>query len=505
MERIPGLRKKDWDNAEHCAWFSSNYLVSRYDNPSSVPEIHKEWWALFFDPHPLVAIAAPRNHAKSTAMTFAFLLFVVCLKMYRHILLIGANEDLAGQFLLDIRVELEENEALCRDFGIRCMRKTTETEIVIEFNDGSKTRIIVKGALQRMRGLKWERKRPDLVIFDDMEDEELVMNDTRRLKFRNWFSGAVRPIGSHGAVIRGVGTIIGFDSFLERTMPPEKSKHTVVEPLRMYSTQKRAWMGVKYRGHDDDFTEFLWKERYDEEWFRQKQREFAELGQMDIYGQEYLNNPIDPTTSYFRPSDFIEMGEHDFDSRKTYYAAADFAIGENQRSAYSVIVVGAVDPDGFLHLVDVRRGRWDGLEIVDEMFSVQLRYDVAQFRVEQENIARSIGAFVYKAMADRDQYINLDPVTPTKDKDKRARSIQARMRAGRVKFDKSADWYPQFEEELLRYPKYATKDQVDAFAWLGLMLDDMVEPDTDEQIEEYEYQEAFRESRSQGRSSVTGY
>ena len=53
-----------------------------------------------------------------------------------------------------------------------------------------------------MRGLKWERKRPSLVLVDDVEDEELVASEARREKFRRWFYGAVKPILRDGGKIR---------------------------------------------------------------------------------------------------------------------------------------------------------------------------------------------------------------------------------------------------------------------------------------------------------------
>lgn len=505
MERIPGLTEEDWSLAESICGLTQGYLLDRYDDPKAIPDVHMEWWALFLSDYSQVALAAPRGHAKSTAITFAYALFLVLLKVSRHLLIIGSNETNAGAFLLDLKIELLENDKLKQDFGVRKLKKETETEIIVEFKDGSRSRVLAKGAGQRMRGLKWERKRPDYVLGDDMEDEEMVLNEQRRKKFREWFYGTVRPIVREGGKIRLVGTIIGFDSLLERTMPKENSEHTVIEPLRTFSKKVGGWCSVKYRAHDPAFEYMLWPAQFSKEKLTQIRREYSEMGMLDIYGQEYLNNPIDETTSYFRQSDLIPMTDEDRHSRKTYYAAADFAIGESDRSAYTVIVVGGMDAAGYLHIVDVRRGRWDGLEIIDEMFSVQQRWEPEAFRVESENIAKSLGSFIYRKMDEDQIYINLDDKPPTKDKDKRARSIQARTRAGKVKFDKEADWYPDFEEEITKYPKYAYKDQFDAFAWLGLMLEEMYEPDTDEEIEEMEYQEAFEEHMPMGRCAATGY
>jgi len=40
----------------------------------------------------------------------------------------------------------------------------------------------------------------------------------------------------------------------------------------------------------------------------------------------------------------------------TYYVGMDFAISEDQRRDYTVIVVAGMDTDGMLYVVDVQRG-----------------------------------------------------------------------------------------------------------------------------------------------------
>jgi phage terminase large subunit-like protein len=94
-----------------------------------------------------------------------------------------------------------------------------------------------------------------------------------------------------------------------------------------------------------------------------------------------------------------------------------------------------------------------------------------------------------------------------KDKVTRARSIQARMRAHGVKFAKEEDWFFPFEQELLTFPRGKHDDQVDGFAYLGLLLDYLVEAPTQSELEEDEYQEELERSglNMQGRSAVTGY
>lgn len=502
---IPFLADADWAGSDRIWGFSRKYLVSRYDEPKPIPELHREWWALCSSGYSQVSIAAPRGHAKSSAITFAYVLYVLMERVESHMLILGSNEELASSFVGELKTELNENEELRKDYGFERFVKETETEIVVELVGGYSFRVVAKGAGQRMRGLKWNRKRPGMVVFDDMEDEEMVLNEQRREKFRRWFYGTVRPILRGGGKIRGVGTIIGYDSMLERTMPNEKSHDTVRDGLRTYSRDPRGWASVKYRAHNPDFSLILWPEQRNAEELKAIRAEYASMGMLDIYGQEYLNDPIDPTTSYFRAQDFLPMRPQDFETRKTYYAAGDLAIGENDRAAYTVMVVGGLDSEGFLNIVDVRRGRIDGEQIVDEIFSIHARWNEEMFRLESENIEKSIGPFLYRKMDDTGIYINISAKSPTKDKDKRAQSIRARMRAGKVRFDKDAEWYPAFEEELCKYPKAPFKDQVDAFAWLGLMLEEMIEPETEEEIEEEEYKMAYDQYADQGRCMTTGY
>ena len=154
--------------------------------------------------------------------------------------------------------------------------------------------------------------------------------------------------------------------------------------------------------------------------------------------------------------------------------------------------------------MDIRRGRWDALEIINEMFSVHERYQPDLFTTEAGAIEKSIGPFLKAEMYKRGIFINLNPLTPTKDKQSRARSIQARMRSGSVHFDTQAEWYPALQSEMLRFPRDINDDIVDAVSWVGLTLDQIIIPPTDREIEDdyYEEMESFMPA---GRSAITGY
>jgi hypothetical protein len=80
------------------------------------------------------------------------------------------------------------------------------------------------------------------------------------------------------------------------------------------------------------------------------------------------------------------------------------------------------------------------------------------------------------------------------------------MRANGCKFSKEEPWYQTFEDELCRFPRDRHDDQVDAFAYLGLMLDKMINASTPEEEAEEEYEFFKKENNADdGRNKTTGY
>ncbi len=177
--------------------FVTTLLLSRFDSPKPIPPLHKELWELCTSEDKQVAIAAPRGFAKSTAITHAYVLAMVLFRQRDYVLIVSDTEGQAVQFLGDIKKELVENDLLRETFGITLTRgkltKDTESVAICTFDDGKQFRIEVKGSEQKVRGLKWRNKRPNLIVCDDLENDEIVLNEERRLKFRQWFNNALIP------------------------------------------------------------------------------------------------------------------------------------------------------------------------------------------------------------------------------------------------------------------------------------------------------------------------
>ena len=469
--------------------FTGSVLASRFDNTATIPQFHKELWELCCSKHKKIAVAAPRGHAKSTSVTFSYLLSALLFRESQYAIIVSDTEGQAKQFLGDLKNELLENEDLIALFGIGRLKKDTETLIIVEMADGHQIRVEAKGSEQKVRGMKWRAMRPDLIVCDDIENDESVMNKDRREKLRNWFFKALLPAMSDRGRIIVVGTILHMDSLLERLL------------------NDPTWTTARYAAHNEDFSEILWPERFNRERLEEIRYSYQAQGIPEGYSQEYLNYPIDESTAYFRRDDFrwYEPEEVDYD-RLNYYAAVDFAISDKERSDYTVIAVAGIDSNNKMYIVDLLRGRWDAKEIIDNMMDIQVKWQPELFTAEEGMIRKSLGPFLKDEMLRTGIFLNLNPMVPVKDKQTRARSMQARLRQGSVYFNADADYYPDLEQEMIRFPKDVHDDQVDALAWIGLTLDNIVPGKTKQEYEDDLYDDEFDSFfQPVGRSAVCGY
>jgi len=401
---------------------------------------------------------------------------------------------MAIEHLGDIANELRENEELIRDFKIREFVTDQKTDIIVKCEDGYEFRLIARGAEQKIRGRKWQGKRPGLIVFDDIEDDEQVENRDRRKKFRRWFFRACKQALRDGGKMRGHGTILHEDSLLSHLM------------------RNREWNSVIYKAHAgfDDFTDILWPEKFPEKRLRSIRQEFINEGDSSGYSQEYLNDPFDFEDAYLRKDDFLPMKDDDYDTSKIVCAAVDFAVSKADAANRTSFSIGGKDINNILHFTDQRLGRWDSLEIVEEFFSVQKRHNPEMIFVEDGVIWKSIYPVLAREMQKRDIWISLKPIMPVKDKAVRGRSLQKRMRAGGCRFDMKAEWYPGFEAELLKFTgtsEATLDDQFDSAALLSRGFEEFreVEDDDFQTEEEEEFEHMAKQYNHSGRSAVTGY
>lgn len=470
---------------EAIAGLTQAFLLPQYDDPAPIPTFHMEFWEACCSDHPFVAIAAPRSSAKSTAITHALVLASVLFRYKKNVLIISNTEEQGIGFLAGIKGELGENKELIETFGIAHFEIEAVRQIVVRFKDGAWFRIVVRGAGQRLRGTTYRNMRPDLIICDDIEDDETCENDDRRAKFRRWFLKVLLPLRSPSSgQIRMVGTILHEDSVLAQLM------------------RSKSWKTLFYKAHNafDDFSNLLWPDVWPEDKLREVRQAYIEQGEPELYSQEYLNDPRDLQNPFFDKNDLLPMQEADHKKYKEYYCGVDFAASEREDADFNVFTVIGVDDSGILYVVDVRRGRgadgWDTNVVINEFFVLQEQYGIEQFFVEGGVIWNTLEPSLLDEQVRRQQFFDCEAFIPSQDKKVRARPLQKLFRQHRVKVDDKAEWYHDWQDEILGFPKAVKKDQVDSAAWTGIGILNFIEAPTDEQLQQAEYEREMEESLS---------
>ena len=488
--------------------FAGLFLSVSYDEVSPTAPFHREVWGMYCSDHPQCAVAAPRGSAKSTNFTLAYGLSVALFREQSYIIVLGASEEMAAETVGEFSYELHENDDIVREFGIRRFITDTKTDLIIECNDGYQFRILGRGPGQKIRGRKWQGKRPGLLLFDDVEDDEQVETKEQRIKFLRWFFRAAKQCLRLGGKCRGHGTILNEDSMLANLM------------------KNPEWLTKVYRAHKsfDDFSELLWPERLSEQVLRAKQRELVAAHDAAGYSQELLNDPMDNAEAYLRRDDFIAMNEEDFECPKTVNAGWDFAVSKADLANRTSCTVGGKDARNLLHFLDFRVGRWSPSETkedvkrgvigwIDVMFEVEERWHPVTHFVEGGQIWLAVEKVVYQEMQIRDKFLNITVLTPIKDKATRGRSLQKHHRAGATRWNTKAEGYEGAKEELLKFTGNASArldDQFDSAATLSLGFDSvpLVEEEDFYSEEEWALEHGFKKrggAVSDGRSLVTGY
>ena len=146
--------------------FVEGILKKSYDSPADIPECHREWWEMCCSKSKFVAIAAPRGHAKSTAITLAYVLANILFRERSFVLIVSDTETQATFFLEAVKNKLIDNPDIVAMFGIKPVKewpKDSVSDFIVEFENGHQARVIAKGSGQSLRGALWNDKRPDLI------------------------------------------------------------------------------------------------------------------------------------------------------------------------------------------------------------------------------------------------------------------------------------------------------------------------------------------------------
>lgn len=222
--------------------------------------------------------------------------------------------------------------------------------------------------------------------------------------------------------------------------------------------------------HDDPLGrkpgEPLWPERFGLKYLQEMQdanpASFASLYQCD---------PTPDDGVFFRVEEIHEYDPGDLPSKLTVYVASDHAVGTKSIHDPSCIVPFGIDENGTAWVMpQVVWRRMDAQDAVEEMISIMKAHNPIFWYAERGHITKSIGPFLNKRMQEEGVYTPIIEEQPIGDKIQRAQSGRARCAQGKIKFPRTAPWWPRAKSELLKFPNGRFDDFVDVVSMIGLKV-----------------------------------
>lgn len=425
-----------------------------------------------------LAVQAPRESAKSTILTFLHIFHGICFKKYRFIVIVQNTFTKAAGSLDTIKAEFKENPMIVLDFPIM-LERDSQGDAIFRHRDGFTTRVLCKGADQMgsIRGEKFGFSRPDLIIVDDLEDDELVKNPERRQELKDVFDQSLMPAGQRGVVkVIAIGTILHDDCLMADLAVEANGKYPEFKKI-FYKALNELPGQPSYS---------LWPEQWSVE-----QLEALRRDKPAVFAKEYQGDPSSGSMETIQRKDFrywqlengdaILYGETNQPIARWSLRDCKAAIGidlaweEDQASDFSAIVPGIITPANDI-LIDTYIAK-KGLrpnELEEIMFSMASRYQAltgkrVQLGFEKAKLEKVMKWFLREAMKRRNEWLWLTDINwGTKDKIERIMARLGNRYAQHSVYHRKG--MGDLENQLIRLRSVAHDDVADATAMLPEML-----------------------------------
>lgn len=420
-------------------------------------------------------MASPRGFAKST-ITDLFLLAWSVLTGKKHFaILISDTYTQATSFLEGFKNEIENNEIIRWLYPNALGDLWSNDRLILNGWNNKEHKyepvcVLCKGAGMKIRGLKFLNYRPDLILIDDLENDEMVQNQDRRIKTKHWLLRAVIPALAKDGDIVMIGTILHFDSVLKNIID--------------HKDEFASWNTVLYRAIQDDGTS-LWPELYSVEELQRMRSDPTHpkyVGEL-TFSQEYQNKPIDENQRIFKEEwtmNRFRLAEKQNEYRianpkittdwvhdyfKKIVIAVDPAITESNYADFTAFSsIGIAKTDGHIWVLDYFQKRInDPVVQANEIINFYLQWQADNVKIEAVAYQMGLYQLVKRISAEKNIYVPCTAFKPDKDKVRRAIIHSALLSGGLVHLREDHPLFGTFLAEMLEFPLSAHDDMVDAF------------------------------------------
>lgn len=229
-----------------------------------------------------------RGGAKSTHLDIMVPFWLWINNMLDVLLLVGKSADDAKTLLSDLQAEFEANPQIIADYG--------EQKAIGGWEEGN---FVTKNGVaffslgrgQSPRGVRYRNKRPNYIVWDDAEDDELIRNPKRVKRLIKWVFGALyNTMDNKGARFVVANNIIGTDTVVTNIMKRPGARVNIVNAINEQGevTWNKYTLSFfeerkKIIGDYAFQTEFMNNPQVEGEIFKDEQIQFAPLPRIDSF------------------------------------------------------------------------------------------------------------------------------------------------------------------------------------------------------------------------------
>jgi len=432
------------------------------------------------------ARAAPRGFGKTTFLNVIVPAWCICTKKKNYIFKIGSTASNAEKDIENLKIELEENEQLARDYPDACGIGSIWRAAEILTRNG--VRVEAVGAGSKIRGKLSRGNRPDLVLIDDVENDENILTPDQRAKLLKWVDRAVMKLGSPKTAYVFIGTIIHLESMLNTVLKRagyNSKKYKALSRLPMHMDLWEKWSQIFtnladtarelhalefFKANEAAMSEGvvpLWPERWS---LYSLMMEYVNEGPYS-FASERMNDPSEGDSlvtrdqiQWYNPSDVI------IHNLVMVVGGVDPSMGKSKTSDTSAIIFVGIDESGYGYVLGTSiRIRHPDAIINDAFEMVRYRIPpwpyamrVDTFLVEAVAFQSYFADVVDKKSVEAGIYLPVEKVTPKVNKWVRISGLQPAILNGWLKF-KNDGSQETLVNQIVSYP-HGKDDGPDALA-----------------------------------------
>ncbi len=442
--------KRAYDNPE-------DFITYLTDGEKRPADHHKVWYAALKDDEiKKLLIVAPRESAKSTTLAF-FMAWYISKHPFTSSLIVSVSAAQADKMLQLVKdvFNLPRYANVFPNIEIDNKRRNNQTEFSIKLTawNGKELPYANWRSLVSQKGLDQKsaslfsagitassiigKRVSGLALVDDPHDLQTSATEFQREKAEQQFNTYVIGALMENAKCAIVTTRWATDDLAGRVMRRINRK-----------TGQPSWHTISIPAIDDDGNSY-WPQHWSIDRLMEKRDEVGDY----LFEMLYLNNPIPPSSTMFKPEHLTKDLPDPLPDMKLMVISCDFATTTAARSDYTVFTCIGRDHERRIFVLDMMRGKWNFREVIQrlESFAYEMRetYHITpMIFLENQNMTKPF----YDELSERlSQWFKVEQISIKGTKPERAMQIQRTAETGSLFINKNMLSYPSLVSEMLSF------------------------------------------------------